>query len=481
MVLSQSPPDPNMTSPARPVGTLDRQARLKIWKDQHVPLLYDWISSRSFVWPHGAVQWGSIVPDDSSSRRDRAQQSFTTRALYLAERTGGFRNDPNTLLHFDVRVVQELTAKPSEIARPWQNDVVATERSDQISTRDFWLRKRIIHPGEVNKIKQIAPNLVVTHTDSKLLYVWDFKSQPDRKRNSVQPSEPNCTLTGHTANADYAIDVSKSSEHPDNKDVWIVSGGSDCAVLVWRLADAQVSAPHTSPFVRMEGARGMANAVGHTATVEDVSFNGNDRNVIASVGRDSAMMVWDVRTPARPISWVEQAHKGDINCCDFGGVHEHCIATGGSDSVIRVWDRRFLKNASNEKKPLRTLYGHANEVTNVMWNRSVPDVCASGGEDGEVLIWRVSETDRRPAKQSEIYRSSPELLFRHVGHSMANSKITDLDWLPSDTDPWCVASLSESVGEGGSTLQIWRMSDMIYRSKEEVAADIRTYARMKTQ
>lgn len=463
-----------------PVGSLDRATRYKVWKEQHVPLIYDWVSSRSFVWPHAAVQWGAASKDDPS-RRDRSlnANNYTSRALFLAERTGLSNRDPNTLLHFDVRVPQPLTLKPADIAKPWQDEAVVTERVDQMSTRDFWLRKRIVHPGEVNRIRLAGPNLVVTHTDNPHLFVWDFDRQPDRKSKDMTASTPTCTLVGHEGNADYAIDVARSK--PGFEDTWIISGGSDCAVLMWRLSDYQKDGQLVSPFVRMRGSRGKTTTAGHAGTVEDVSFNGSDRNLVVSVGRDSAMLIWDVRTPDRAVSFVRNAHQGDINCCDFGGVREHCIATGGSDSVVRIWDRRFLKNAQNEQKPLRTLQGHTNEITNLMWNRHVTDVFASGGEDGQVLVWNVGEPDRRPPQESNIYPTSPELIFRHVGHGIVESKVVDLDWLPSETDPWCLSTLSEPVGEGGSILQIWRVSDLIYRSKEEVAADLRQFARSKVQ
>lgn len=447
-----------------------------------MPLLYDWLSSRSLVWPHGAVQWGSPSSEEPS-RRDRTynQNNYSTRALYLAERTGtGMSSrDPNTLLHFDVRIPHALSNKPADVARPWLDEAVINERVDQMSTREFWLRKRIIHPGEVNRIRQAAPNLVVTHTDNPNLFVWDFARQPDRKRQDTTPSIPTATLVGHKGNADYAIDVKRGSE--EDNFCWVLSGGSDCAVLLWRLEDYQTAGDNMSPVVRMQGARGMSPANGHTEVVEDVSFNRVDRNIIATVGRDSQMLIWDTRCATMPVSSVKRAHNGDINCCDFGGVDEHIIATGGSDSVVCVWDRRYLKNSNNEKKPLHILNGHTNEVINLMWNRHVRNVMVSGGDDGQVLIWNTGETDRRPPCPSEAFFPSAELMFRHVGHGMAESKIVDLEWLPDENDPWCVATLSEIVGEGGSTLQIWRISDLIYRPKDEVAADLRLHARSKVQ
>lgn len=456
------------------VGSLNSSSRFKLWKEQHVPLLYDWLSSRPLVWPSAAVQWGASIED---SRRDRApnNHTFSNHAVYLAERTGNATTDPNTLLQFEIRVVHEYTNKPSDVARPWAEEAVVTDQSDANSSRDFALRKRIIHPGEVNRIRLISRDVVVTHTDSPHLFVWDFRKQPDRKAREVSHNIPDMTLMGHSSNAEYAIDVANAPG--DDGDKWVLSGGKDCAVLLWRMQDYQSSGQFLNPFVRMAGSHGIKNPVGHTGHIEDVSFCGKQRNTVSSVGRDAALLLWDVRAPQSPTAFVNKAHRGDINCCDFGGICEYFIGTGGEDKVVRIWDTRKLKSTNDEPQPVRMLRGHTNEITNIMWNRNVSNVCASGGDDGQVLVWKIEDTQLQRQAESQHYDASPELIFRHIGHGIADAKISDLEWLPCSSDPWCIASLSETFGSGGSTLQVWRISDIVYRPKEEVAADLRQFAR----
>lgn len=468
-------------SSSRPVGLMDRSSRFRVWKEQQVPLLYDWISSRRLVWPHAAAQWGAPVIDDNSRHRSTPTSTHSTRALYLAERTGASKRDPNTLLYFDVRVVRELVNKPSDVAKPWLDEAVVVGRSDQMSTPDFWLKKRIIHPGEVNKIRLVVPGVVVTHTDSPNLYVWDFATQEDRKKDAQKTdySKPTCTLVGHTRDAEYALDVAKQpnsiaqNEEASSRDVWIASGGSDCCVLVWRLADYQSMGRDVHHFAQMTSTGGR---VGHTATVEGVSFNRVDRNMLASVGRDSALLVWDLRSRTVPICNVQNAHKGDINACDYGGAEEHLIVTGGSDSMVRVWDRRFIKDRLGTPTPLHSLRGHTGQITNVMWNKYVPNVCATSSDDGEVLVWDCSGTNSTP-DDPLLRPASPQLMFKHVGHSMDECTVVDIEWQPSESDPWCLATLSEAVNSGGSVLQMWRISDLVYRPKDQVAADLRQFAK----
>lgn len=473
-------------TPVSAVGSNDKFARYRLWKDQHVPLVYDWLSSRTLSWPHGAVQWGVMapLPLEESRRLERSSQSFSIRSLFLAERTDNANNpkDPNTLLQYDVRVVNELVNRPVDIAKPWIEDGSASDR-DSPTNRDFAIKKRILHPGEVNRIKLVAANVLVTHTDSPRLLVWDMDRQPDRKKNETEPNRPTCVLTGHEQNAEFAVDVfphGTSSQSAQN--ACIASGGSDCNVCFWRLRDYEALHGPLEARVKLTGAKGhsyvpgSSRLVGHTNVIEDVSFCQDSSDVIVSVGRDSAIVIWDVREGSRPVDKINGAHKGDINCCDFGGLNGSQVITGGSDGLVRVWDHRKLRDSNNKPCPLGTLYGHRKQVTNMSWNRYERDVFASGADDGEVLVWRMGETAKHHTHgiRQDEGAHSPELLFRHVGHSQFESKITDLHWLPSSSDRWCIASLSESLN-GGSTLQLWRMTDLIYRKKEEVVEELRQH------
>jgi histone-binding protein RBBP4 len=58
---------------------------------------------------------------------------------------------------------------------------------------------------------------------------------------------------------------------------------------------------------------------------------------------------------------------------------------------------------------------------------------------------------------------------------IGRDKIVDFHW--NSSDPWTIVSVSddgESTG-GGGTLQIWRMSDLIYRPEDEVLAELENF------
>ncbi|KAL7593451.1 hypothetical protein Lser_V15G32262 [Lactuca serriola] len=65
--------------------------------------------------------------------------------------------------------------------------------------------KNIIHPGEVNRIRELSQNrkIVATHTDNPDVLIWDVEAQPNRHAilGATEP-RPNLRHTG-----DYLKDV----------------------------------------------------------------------------------------------------------------------------------------------------------------------------------------------------------------------------------------------------------------------------------
>lgn len=55
--------------------------------------------------------------------------------------------------------------------------------------------------------------------------------------------------------------------------------------------------------------------------------------------------------------------------------------------------------------------------------------------------------------------------------------MVDFQWNPND--PWTMLSVSDDVssGNGGGSLQMWRISDLIYRPEHEVLQELQQHAR----
>jgi histone-binding protein RBBP4 len=53
-------------------------------------------------------------------------------------------------------------------------------------------------------------------------------------------------------------------------------------------------------------------------------------------------------------------------------------------------------------------------------------------------------------------------------------QVVDFQWNPAD--PWTFFSVADEAGEGGGgTLQLWRLSDLVYRPEDEVLGELEPY------
>ena len=203
------------------------------WKTL-VPFLYDWFGHHRLVWPALSCRWGAVLERGEFKHKQR---------LYLSEQTDGSATHPNTLVVTNVDVVKRRVAAAEHM--------IFEEESRSPFVKSW---KKIIHPGEVNKIREFEsqPNLVVTHTDAPELFVWDTDKQPHRKTGpsaadakderdrTGAPSKPDLVLVGHEENAEFALAVRRETFD-------VASGGKDAQVLLWSVADHDNGAVWRTP------------------------------------------------------------------------------------------------------------------------------------------------------------------------------------------------------------------------------------------
>jgi len=527
-----------------------------VWREHHAPLLYDTIASRKLLWPTQVVQWGqprAASAADVPAAVRGVVAPHTARQLFISERTGDTR-DPNTLLTYHVHLPVAGTTRPADVTRTWVDkgtvlgggtadddaagaaagrpggDVISAAAAAGGGT-DWSLVHRIVHPGEVNRVREAGPQLLVTHTDAPELFVWGLRSQPHRRvREGPRPSVADIVLKGHTDNAEYAL---KCRRADGGAEVLVASGGSDSAVLLWDIRDADGATLKggggggggggTTPASGPPGGAGQGVAAaaaaggrhllprsrftGHTGNVEDVAFSPLDANMLASVSDDSSLRLWDRRAPRAAMAVVPGAHTGDVFVVDWS--HHGCLLTGGVDGLIKVWEPRKLVAAAASggggvttgsaasavpagggapppgaastaaPAPVLTLAEHTAEINAASWHDARPLVFASSAADAQVLVWDVARvwatappppvSPAGPAAAAgrpvSVGTSTPAVAFRHVGHP---GSVVDFQWLPDAADPWAATSVSED--SEGSTLQVWRMCELVMAAPDRAAA-----------
>jgi histone-binding protein RBBP4 len=90
--------------------------------------------------------------------------------LYLSERTDG--EFPNTLVVAQCEVLKPRTAAAEHIS----------QFNEEAKSPFVKKHKTIIHPGEVNRIRELPQNskIVATHTDRPEVLIWNVETQPNR-------------------------------------------------------------------------------------------------------------------------------------------------------------------------------------------------------------------------------------------------------------------------------------------------------------
>ncbi|KAI4344513.1 hypothetical protein L6164_011730 [Bauhinia variegata] len=431
------------------------------WKSL-VPVLYDWLANHNLVWPSLSCRWGPQLEQATYKNRQR---------LYLSEQTDG--SVPNTLVIANCEVVKPRVAAAEHISQ-------FNEEARSPFVKKY---KTIIHPGEVNRIRELPQNskIVATHTDSPDVLIWDVESQPNRHAVlGATNSRPDLILTGHQDNAEFALAMCPTEPY-------VLSGGKDKSVVLWSIQD-HITSGATDPksggsIIKQNSKEGNDKATdspsvgprgiyyGHEDTVEDVTFCPSSAQEFCSVGDDSCLMLWDARVGSSPVVKVEKAHNADLHCVDWNRHDVNLILTGSADNSIHMFDRRNL-TSNGVGSPVHKFEGHKAAVLCVQWSPDKSSVFGSSAEDALLNIWDYEKVGKKIERSGRTPSSPPGLFFQHAGH---RDKVVDFHW--NAYDAWTIVSVSDDCDStgGGGTLQIWRMSDLIYRPEEEVLTELEKF------
>ncbi|KAF2318142.1 hypothetical protein GH714_001090 [Hevea brasiliensis] len=416
------------------------------WKSL-VPVLYDWLANHNLVWPSLSCRWGPQLEQATYKNRQR---------LYLSEQTDG--SVPNTLVIANCEVVKPRVAAAEHISQ-------FNEEARSPFVKKY---KTIIHPGEVNRIRELPQNsrIVATHTDSPDVLIWDVEAQPNRHAVlGATNSRPDLILTGHQDNAEFALAMCPTEP-------FVLSGGKDKSVVLWSIQD-HITASATDPAT--------AKSPGSGGSIIKKAGNGNDKLLtvlwdqsaqeFCSVGDDSCLILWDARVGSSPAVKVEKAHNADLHCVDWNPHDDNLILTGSADNSVRMFDRRNL-TSNGVGTPVHKFEGHKAAVLCVQWSPDKSSVFGSSAEDGLLNIWDYEKVGKKVERPTRAPSSPAGLFFQHAGH---RDKVVDFHW--NAFDPWTIVSVSDDCDTtgGGGTLQIWRMSDLIYRPEDEVLAELEKF------
>jgi len=121
---------------------------------------------------------------------------------------------------------------------------------------------------------------------------------------------------------------------------------------------------------------------GHTHDVTSVAFSSDNRQIVSG-SRDRTVKLWNTVGECKH-TYTEGGHTDWVSSVRFSpDVSSPTVISAGWDKLVKVWNLR-------EGKVSQTFVGHTGCVNSIA---VCPDgsVAASGGKDGKVFLWDLSE------------------------------------------------------------------------------------------
>lgn len=153
----------------------------------------------------------------------------------------------------------------------------------------------------------------------------------------------------------------------------------------------------------LESGKSTVTFVDHEKDVLSCSFSADNRQ-IASGGMDKTIKIWNTVGQCK-YTVQDDAHTDWVSCVRFSPETKNpVLATASWDGTIKVWD-------SNTMSLKNTFNGHTNAVLSLDF-ASRSNYLASGGKDGNIMLWNVNEGSF--LKHKEHNASINQVLFSPV-------------------------------------------------------------------
>lgn len=196
------------------------------------------------------------------------------------------------------------------------------------------------------------PDMILSASRDKTLIQWRLV------REEGCFGVPHKMLKGHSH---FVSDVVMSSDGQ-----FALSGSWDKTLRLWDLS--------TSKTTRM--------FKGHTKDVLSVAFSADNRQIVSG-SRDRSIKLWNTLGVCK-YTIQDEGHGDWVSCVRFSPNTANPIIVSSSwDRKVKVWNLTNCKLKTNH-------YGHGGYLNNVAVS---PDgsLCASGGKDGNAMLWDLNE------------------------------------------------------------------------------------------
>lgn len=369
--------------------------KYKIWKE-NTPLLYENVMTHILEWPSLSVQWMCEGFSDNESLINDYLNDTSNYSLLIGTHTSGM--DQDYIIILDVLLPNKPITEESrrfESHKDYAGFALSCNESD---SNIFNQRILIPHDGEVNRVIHSPTNtsIIASKTvmgDINVYNLNDLTAGKTNKATVKTEKKPSLILCGHELEG-WALCWNKV------KNSYLASGSDDTIICLWDIQSKLYNSEmKLHPIIKFRG---------HEKSVQDISWNPSNENIMVSVGDDGLIMMWDIRESVTPCSVVKtfkescsdidkvsngfkksvgyscighcNANINSLNTIEFNPFRTNIIAVGGSEPVIAIFDIR------NMNKRLHTLNGHSGQINRLSFLLENESLLASASSDSTVSV-----------------------------------------------------------------------------------------------
>jgi len=217
------------------------------------------------------------------------------------------------------------------------------------------------HNGWVTQIatNPIYPKMLISSSRDDSIIVWNLDDE-FASAGSPAMGKPVKSLRGH---GHFVSDVVMSSDGQ-----YALSGSWDKTLRLWDLNTGQTTRRFAS----------------HTKDVLSVAFSADNRQIVSG-SRDKTIKLWNTLAHCKhTIEKSDESHNDWVSTVRFSPSSQNpVIVSAGWDKIVKVWNLANCRLKTNH-------IGHTGYINAVTVS---PDgsLCASGGKDGNAMLWDLNE------------------------------------------------------------------------------------------